>query len=92
MKHTSAHVQDDGVQVEKKIFLIKNRSIVWDYFGMYSSSPEYAEHATVKLKKIGVASPPIRRRMLSIKCFHWSLSRCGTGSLETCTHNSVAKM
>ena len=53
MKHTSAHAQDDGVQSRKnKIFLIKNRSIVWDYFGMYNSGPEYAEHTTVKLKKI----------------------------------------
>ena len=25
-------------------------------------------------------------------CFHQFLSRCGTRSLETCTHNSVAKM
>ena len=39
-----------------------------------------------------VASPSIRRRMLSIKCFHWSLSTCSTRSLETCTHNSVAKI
>ena len=23
--------------------------------------------------------------------FHLSLSRCGTGSLETCTHNSIAQ-
>ena len=60
---------------------------------MYSSGAEYTEHATVKIdEKIWVVSPPIRRRMLSIKCFHWSLSRCGMGSLETCTHNSVAKI
>ena len=25
------------------------QSLVWDYFGMYSCGPEYAEHATVKL-------------------------------------------
>ena len=54
MKHTCTHAQDDGVQVEKEKLPTKKkeeRSLVWDYFGMYSSSPEYAEHATLKLMR-----------------------------------------
>ena len=33
-----------------------------------------------------VASPPIRRNKVKYKMFPSVLSRCGTGSLETCTH------
>ena len=60
MKYTCTHVQDDGVQVEKEKLPTKKRSLVWDYFGMYSSSPEYAEHATVKLiRKFGLHHLPL---------------------------------
>ena len=65
MKHTCTHVQDDGVQVEKeklptkKIFT-KKRSLVWDYFGMYSCGSEYTEHATVELmRKFGFHHLPL---------------------------------
>ena len=70
MKHTSAHVHDDGVQVEEEKFFFKNRSIVWDYFGMYNCSPEYTEHATVKLmRKFGLHHLPLGEKNVKYKMF-----------------------
>ena len=58
MKHTCAHVQDDGVQVENE--RLPSLKLSLGYFGMYSSSPEYAEHATVKLmRKFGLHHLPL---------------------------------
>ena len=42
------------------------------------------------LRKSGLHHLPLGEEILSIKCFHWSLSRCSMRSLETCTHNSIA--
>ena len=71
MEHTSAHMQDGSVQVEKEnLFLVMNRSIVWDYFGMYNCSPEYAEHATVKLmRKFGLHHLPLGGENVKYKMF-----------------------
>ena len=43
-------------------------------------------HPTQKRRRNWVASPPSRRNEVKYKMFPSVLSRCGTGSLETCTH------
>ena len=40
-------------------------------------------------KKSGSHQSPLGEEILSIKCFHLSLSRCGMRSLETCTHGFI---